>query len=67
MSRISSADLIRHGSDSAAIEGLFSAACSPELITILDESGIDAHDGIALDRIGESYFFLSDPASLGIV
>lgn len=34
-------DLIKQGEDSARIEGLFSVVASPELLNLLDESGIE--------------------------
>jgi len=46
-----SGDLIKQGEDAARIEGLFSVAASKELLSLLDESGIEIESSEAVELI----------------
>lgn len=46
-----SSDLIKEGEETATIEGLFTLSGTPELNTILDESGIGREDSNAIELI----------------
>ena len=43
-----SADLIRTGADRASVEGVFDVTDRPEIVTLLDERGIDAEDNLVV-------------------
>jgi DNA repair protein RecN (Recombination protein N) len=43
-----SVDLIRTGADRATVEGVFDIAEQPELVTLLDERGIDAEESLVV-------------------
>ncbi len=46
-----SGDLIKQGEDAAQIEGLFSVVATRDLISLLDESGIETESGEAIELI----------------
>ena len=43
-----STDLIRTGADRATVEGVFDVADRPEIVTLLDERGIDAEESLVV-------------------
>ena len=43
-----STDLIRSGADRATVEGVFDVSDRPEIVTLLDERGIDVEESLVV-------------------